>query len=247
MRSPYLLSGLITCGRCGHRYQGRVTNSTKRRQDGSKIRTLYYACGGYVMKGTSTCQKFLLQKEPLERFVEGLVADKVQALIRGEGIDILEKHVAGGEAARNRARREAARLRACVVQIEKKASLLLEGLTEDTQDFVNGKLRELATDKRRFQRQLQELESNQQTSTDAPSCLEQGLQTIRELPRRLTEARLPEHKAFISDFVVRIIVLPDERSLEVRIRKIPNSLLTAGGFHSFTAQLLGSGPFRPRS
>lgn len=97
-RSPYLLSGLITCGRCGHRYQGRVTNSAKRRQDGSKIRTLYYACGGYVMKGTSTCGKFLLQRAPLERFVEGLVADKIQALIRGEGIDILEERLAGGEA-----------------------------------------------------------------------------------------------------------------------------------------------------
>ncbi len=104
-----------------------------------------------------------------------------------------------------------------------------------------------ATEKRRLQRQLQELESAYKTSTDTPSCLDHGLQTIRELPRRLTEARLPEHKAFISDFVARIIVFPDERSLEVRIRKMPTSLLTGGGFYSCRAQLVGSGPFRPQS
>ena len=35
LRSPYLLSGLIACGRCGSNYQGRTIHSTKRRKDGS--------------------------------------------------------------------------------------------------------------------------------------------------------------------------------------------------------------------
>ena len=155
-------------------------------------------------------------------------------------------HVAGGKAARNRARREATRLHACVVQIENKASMLLEELTEDTRDFVNSKLRELATEKRRLQRQLHGLETAQKTSTDTPSCLDHGLQTIRELPLRMTDGRLPEQKAFINDFVAGIIVFPDEKAIEVRIRKMPNSLMTDVGFYASTVQLVGPGPFRPQ-
>ncbi len=62
LRSPYLLSGLLRCARCGHNYQGRTINSPKRRKDGSKIQTFYYAFGGYVMKGTATFEMFLLEK-----------------------------------------------------------------------------------------------------------------------------------------------------------------------------------------
>ena len=66
MPSPYLLTGLLGCVRCGRTYQRRTALSTKYRTDGTRIQTLYYACGGYVMKGRSACEKFLLRKEPLE-------------------------------------------------------------------------------------------------------------------------------------------------------------------------------------
>jgi hypothetical protein len=77
LRSPYLLSGLVTCARCGQAYQGRTINSTKYRKDGSKIKTLYYACGGWVMKGASACEKFLIRKEPLE----DLLMETIQRLL----------------------------------------------------------------------------------------------------------------------------------------------------------------------
>ncbi len=63
----------------------------------------------------------------------------------------------------------------------------------------------------------------------------------------MTEGRLPDQKAFINDFVTAIIVFPDEKVIEVRIRKMPHSVLTEAGFYSLTVQLAGPGPFRPLS
>jgi hypothetical protein len=40
LRSPYPLSGLITCGRCGQTYQGRKNNAGKRHKDGRRSRPL---------------------------------------------------------------------------------------------------------------------------------------------------------------------------------------------------------------
>ena len=34
--------------------------------NGSKIQSCYYACGGWVMKGSTACEKHLLRRDPLD-------------------------------------------------------------------------------------------------------------------------------------------------------------------------------------
>ena len=77
LRSPFLLSSLIACARCGHAYQGRTTNSTKRRKDGTKIQARYYCCGGHIMKGNAT---LLDCSRPVLRLVVGLAVMDSQGL-----------------------------------------------------------------------------------------------------------------------------------------------------------------------
>jgi hypothetical protein len=191
-----------------------------------------YACGGYVMKGTATCQKFLLAKEPLEKFVEVQITERVQTLIGGEGEALLRQYIAKEIATQDGPRREAARLRARVSQIDRKADILLEGVTDETQAFVNRKLRDLATEKRRLQQRLQELELASPDPIDADAVLVQGLKKVQDLPRRMKSSRLEKKKAFVHDFIDGITVFPDERRLEVRIRKIPASLVPRPGYSS---------------
>jgi len=58
--STFLLTGLIRCLHCGHTWQGYTTNKGRKRTDGTAVKTLGYACGGYVTKGKSCCQRVVL-------------------------------------------------------------------------------------------------------------------------------------------------------------------------------------------
>jgi hypothetical protein len=65
-RSRFILSGLMTCSLCGSRYQGVTRIKGKKRNDGTRVKTYYYGCGGYITKGTSICQMNAIPKEVLE-------------------------------------------------------------------------------------------------------------------------------------------------------------------------------------
>ena len=67
--SPYLLSGLIRCGKCGGRMQ--VTYSGDARE---KRRWAYYVCSAYVRSGT--CQRNSIRKD----LVEAAVVNDLQAI-----------------------------------------------------------------------------------------------------------------------------------------------------------------------
>jgi hypothetical protein len=142
---------------------------------------------------------------------------------------LLGQYVAEEIATHDGPRREAARLRARFSQIDRKADILLEGVTEETQAFVNRKLRDLATEKRRLQQRLQELDLASPDPIDADAVLVQGLKKVQDLPRRMKSSRLEDKKAFVHDFIDGITVLPEERRLEVRTRRIPASLVPRPG------------------
>ena len=221
-RSPYLLSGLLTCGRCGHNYQGRTVNSTKRRKDGSKIKTLYYACGGYVMKGRAACEKFLLRKDPLEEAILEVVRGRLDGLLNGDGERILRAYI-NDEIANRGAdpRRELAQTRARMSEIDQRASALLETMSPETKGFIDQKLRELATEKRSLQQRLEELETAPYQPIDPDAVLRDGLAAIRDLPRLLEHGSLEERKEFIRAFVAGVTVIPETTRIDLRIRQLP--------------------------
>lgn len=184
MRSPFLLSGLIRCGRCGHSYQGRTVNASKRRKDGSKIQTRYYACGGFVNKGRATCEKFLLRKIPLEEYLLDDIRDRLKTLLDGEASDLLKEFLAEELATRGPdPRREKGQIRARLLEIDRKADVLLETMTDDISDFVNTKLRDLATEKRRLQARMEALDEMPYEPIDADTVLRDGLTALQDLPR----------------------------------------------------------------
>ncbi|MBI5021794.1 MAG: recombinase zinc beta ribbon domain-containing protein [Ignavibacteriales bacterium] len=64
VKSEYLLSGLIKCGKCGFNFQGWTHSS-----HAGKTRIGYYVDGGYANKGKSVCSQFLIRRDKLESFV----------------------------------------------------------------------------------------------------------------------------------------------------------------------------------
>jgi len=78
VRSPYLLTGLIRCNHCGHKWIGYTVNKGRRRKDGSNVKTLYYACGGYVNKGNAVRQRRVIRKE----WLEGWIVDHIESMLK---------------------------------------------------------------------------------------------------------------------------------------------------------------------
>jgi DNA invertase Pin-like site-specific DNA recombinase len=222
LRSPFLLSGLVTCARCGQAYQGRTINSTKHRKDGSKIKTLYYACGGWVMKGASACEKFLIRKEPLEDLLLERIQDRLESLLTGEGESILRQYIEEEIGAQGQdPRRELATLRARIKEIDVKADVLLEGLSADTKGFVDAKLRDLGVERRKLQSRCEALEAIPYDPIDADAVLRGGLASLRDLPRLLESGSLEDRKEFVRAFVAGVSVVPGDARLDVQMRTLP--------------------------
>jgi hypothetical protein len=222
LRSPVLLSGLVTCARCGQAYQGRTINSTKFRKDGSKIKTLYYACGGWVMKGATACEKFLIRKEPLENLLMDTIQDRLRSLLAGDGEAILKQYIEDEIAAQGQdPRRELATIRARIAEIDQKANVLLEGLSADTKGFVDAKLRDLGSEKRKLQDRREALETTPYDPIDGDAVLRGGLASMRDLPRLMESGSLEDRKEFVRAFVGSVRVVPSDALLEVQMRTLP--------------------------
>jgi hypothetical protein len=221
LRSPFLLSGLVTCARCGQAYQGRTINSTKFRKDGSKIKTLYYACGGWVMKGASACEKFLIRKEPLEDLLMETIQGRLESLLSGEGESILRQYEEEIAAQGQDPRRELTTIRARIGEIDQKANVLLEGLSADTKGFVDAVLRDMGSERRRLQNRQEALETAPYDPIDAELVLRNGMASLHDLPRLMESASMEDRKEFVRAFVGSVSVVPDDARLDVQMRTLP--------------------------
>ena len=68
-RSRFILSGLMKCSLCGSRYQGITRDKGKKWLDGTRVKTFYYGCGGYIAKGRSICEMNAIPQKALEETV----------------------------------------------------------------------------------------------------------------------------------------------------------------------------------
>ncbi|MBI4062081.1 MAG: recombinase zinc beta ribbon domain-containing protein [Elusimicrobia bacterium] len=69
-RKNWLLSGLVVCAECGHRFQGLTKKGKGRTAE-------YYTCGGYVTKGSQVCRSIHVPREALELFVVETIRKRI--------------------------------------------------------------------------------------------------------------------------------------------------------------------------
>src|SRR3989442_9801052 len=109
------------------------------------------------------------------------------------------------------------------------ASVLLDGLSAETQGFIDGKLRELAVAKQALERRLGELDRLHYQHIDVEEVVSHGKKALGELPRLMDSGSLEERKEFIQSLVERIVVRPDEGRLEVYMKKLPATVYPQPG------------------
>lgn len=142
--SPFLISGMIQCARCGHYWHGTSHKKGRPRKDGSAVKTYYYICGGHSYQGNATCQRQVIPQEAIEDWVLTQIDAIATRLLAPDGCAHLSALVQAACAQDDAAytvtlhdlqtRRE---------EINRALTAALIHLSADNQDFVNARLREL--------------------------------------------------------------------------------------------------------
>ncbi len=227
-RSRFILSGLLKCSLCSSRYQGVTRNKGKRRLDGSRVKTYYYGCGGYISKGTSICQMNAIPKEVLESKVIKTVLDFYRPYLEKGGRQKLAEAVKAQTkvekeditSARQRAQTE-------LEDITKIINNLLDNITETNRDHVDKRLNELTARKQQIETRLEELERLSLSQAEIDTIVTEGMQFLACLEFTLHNGLPQEKLAALRQCIEKIGINKPAGEINLAIRTVPGSNLWA--------------------
>jgi len=203
--SPYLLTGLIHCTRCGHHWQGYTTRKGRKRNDGTQVKNFYYACNGYVTKGKSCCARALLAKDVIEDWVWEQIGRIVHSYLDKGGEDRLRRLIEqemvaagafdGSALAAIRQRRE---------DIEAKIENLLDNITPTNREFVDRRIEKLRGEIADLERQEAAAAEQQDREKQAQAMAQEALALVRQFDRLVEAGTVDEKRTLIRAFLRRV-------------------------------------------
>jgi hypothetical protein len=196
--SPYLLSGLICCLHCGHKYHGRCTAKGKRRVDGTRAKTYYYACNSYVNGKRAECPGSMFRRDALEGDVLARVRRRVEAILENGGRDNLRSSIVKElHAGQPDTDGEVSGIRTNLREIEGKIDNLLESLTPINKEYVDRKLISLGQEKEALESRLKELESVTRQEVDCDAVADEIMAAVSGFDCLFEHGTIQERKEFV--------------------------------------------------
>ncbi|MCI0350415.1 MAG: recombinase family protein [Acidobacteriales bacterium] len=219
-RSRFVLSGLIRCGLCGHRYQGLTRTKPKARKDGTHCKNHYYACGGYISRGNSVCQYRPLRKDDIEHAVINAVLDFYKRYDGADGetllFEMVQKHL-GVEA------QDLASARKRVVhdrkRIESSIANVLDNITTNNRDLAERRLSELRRERDELQVRADELERLRVQQHEVQSLVHEVRRFLNSLEFTLKHGLPEERKIALRQCVQE--VGSNAQAHQIIIRQLP--------------------------
>ncbi len=221
-RSRFILSGLMKCSLCGSRYQGVTKAKGKKRLDGTRVKTFYYGCGGYIAKGRSICEMNAIPQKVLEETVIKMVLDFYRPLLsKGERTKLAEavKAQIGSEAeefvaARKRSQRE-------LNKISKTINNLLDNITSANREFVDRRLGELKQQKHQLEARLEELDRLSLSRDEINSIVSDSMKFLAGLEFVLQQGLPQEKLVALRQCIEKISINKPAGTVELTVRSVP--------------------------
>jgi hypothetical protein len=226
-KAKYLLSGLVTCAKCGNRYEGHSQYLKGIDEEGNRKRHLGYACGGYIRQGRSICQIGRLGKEQLEDLVVAVVLDYYGTYTGKNARNRIAKVFGskmGGEVrevGKSRQRYEE-RLR----QIEQTVRNLLDNITAGNRQAADRRLLELAGEREEIEQKLDDMKHLALSASQAQELVDHTARFIAGLRQVLVEAPLDQRQAALRRCIESVQIDFDRRRARLALRSLPT---VAGG------------------
>jgi len=223
-RSPFLLTGLIQCQRCGHTWQGYTTHKGRKRSDGSAVKTLGYACGGYVTKGKSCCVRLVLPKEEVEEWVFEQIGHLVGGYLERGGErklrEMIEQEVAGNDRFDES---ELAQARQRKTDIEAKIENLLDNLTPTNREYVDRRIEKLRDEMVELEQQEQALLEQQGRECQAAELVQAALALAPQVGQVVRFGTVDEKRTFVRAFLRGIEFDPASRAGTAHFWAVPDA------------------------
>jgi DNA invertase Pin-like site-specific DNA recombinase len=227
-RSRFILSGLMRCSLCGSRYQGVTRAKGKKRLDGTRVKTFYYGCGGYIAKGRSICEMNAIGQKVLEQTVIKVVLDSYKPFLDNGGRKKLAEAVkaqVGSEAeefvaARKRAQRQ-------LNKIDKTISNLLDNITSANREFVDQRLGELKQQKHQLEARLEELDRLSLSRDEINGMVSDSMKFLAGLEFVLREGVPQEKLVALRQCVEKISVDKPNGTITLAVYLVPVGNLQA--------------------
>jgi len=204
-KSNYLLTSVIVCDRCGHRWQGYRTNGGKKRKDGSRTVNEYYACGGYVMKGNSVCKRDIIQRHVIEGLVIEAIGENIRQLLEGadpiEPRSLVRQHLGVTEEG---ASEELRSLRAQGEEIRAKINNILDNITRENREFADERIAELKRELLELNPRIEELQRTAGMHVDLDEAVRAMTDMLSSFGNVMKEGSIDEQRRVIRAFVRQI-------------------------------------------
>jgi len=221
-RSRFILSGLMECSLCGRRFQGVTRVKGKKRVDGTRVKTRYYGCGGYITKGRSICELNAIPQKVLESLVTDKVIDFYRPYLAPGGrgkLALAVKAQIGSEAeefvaARRRAQRQQDR-------IKKIIDNLLDNITLANREFVDQRLTELKQQKQQLETRLEELDRLVVSQAEIKNMVADAIEFISSLEFTLREGLAQEKLVALRRCIEKISINKPDGTVKLTVRSVP--------------------------
>ena len=230
--SPYLLSGLITCSRCGRPYFGMTKTNTK------GIKTKSYTCGGFWNRGSAFCENYSFAINRLEdHIIKGI---KRRVFEEGSYQERLDEIRAQLNDQFKDSTSDIKVLEGKVKLLVKKIDDLLDAVDPAHKELLNRKLGELNQEKKRLEIEIVSLGKNSKPKIDLEKASKEVLAGLEDFePIFREEAPVDEKKAFVRRYIGAVKVIPQEKKVLVGWYPIPRpkspiSIIAGVGFEPTT-------------
>ncbi len=185
-----------------------------------------YACGDYITKGKKICEMNPIPQQDLETLViEAVLGFYKPSLGQGgrENIVTIVRNQLGCDneelvAARQRGEEEQQRIGGII-------NNLLDNLTADNREFVDGRLKELNDQRKQLELRLAELDRLAASQAEIDSIVTDALQFISGLKFTLEQGLPQEKLCALRQCVERILVDKPGGSVVVKIKAVPASTI----------------------
>lgn len=227
-RSRFILSGLMKCSLCGGRYQGVTRIKGKKRLDGTRVKTYYYGCGGYITKGKKACEMNPIPQKILECKVIDAVLDFYKPYLDKDGrkklAEAVKKQIGSeGEelaAARRRAQAEQGK-------IIKIINNLLDNITPTNREYVDRRLNELKQQRQQIETRLEELDQLSLSQAEIDNIVTDSMQFLSSLEFTLRQGLPQEKLVALRQCIEKIWINKPAGEIKLVIRIVPVGNLQA--------------------
>ena len=231
-KRKYLLTGMVFCGLCGHRYCGDSMQT-----GGEKNRSVIgtYFCNNRKNHGAHACSNSNIHQEPLEE----LVLQKIEEIVFDES------RIPGSvQAYRELCQQEDGTdkdkirtLRQNLKTVEQKINNIVNIIANTGSAALVTQLTQLEREKELLDVQIQEEERSAEESELDEDAI---LAAFRQAQKMFHNGTLPQMEQIINLYLDRVVVFPDY--VEIHLNNVPTNLLNPsetkdepalGGLHTF--------------